>query len=704
MLAVAAVILRLTICASFVDRQIWNEESDIGSASARLQSTWIEKWMAAVPEMMAMKPQDANAVTCPLADASNAVKSPAAEVAEKGTSFQEQRGMPDEEDMRNWSHHFNVNTCDDPVFREAMQGYDTVSFVFGLRVTWDLLEARRKEEEEAMVLQELNMMDELSDDDNDNDDDDDDDVDGGPKMEKKAKEPTADGGDKKGKISAAKAKPSPTKAKSKGRSEKKSSRTIDHSDDDEGDDGSDDMGDFIVGDDGDAEGEGEFDGSERAAEEEEDVVFSSEEEDVASLSDEEDADEEQQQVQEVECYTEEKKEDRIAGKKKRKKGKKENKEKLCKKEAARGDSRHDEDEEDDDLFETQHPPRRKKKLSVFEEDSDENEGEEDQNDENEGDVNALLEYANSNASPPMKKIKRDMLHSFDEEEKKEQERKCQARTSEAADMETDQVSKPPSTPRQKHKRNESLGASSAGSSACMPDIVPGETKIIKFFAGFGDYTGTVISHNPDSDKYLIEYTDGDNDSMTPKQVAKGMKKYKKEEEKKEKENPPPQDRDKLSDDPPNPPKIKRSESVGGVSSAASFATSSTLSGSMLDDIVYGETKIMKRFRNRGDFVGTVMSHDPDSDEYFIGYENGNSDYMTPKQVASGIKKYMKENPPPSDDPNVPAGYWACRGCTLHNSVSRKTCSACKAKRAVADEGVTKRGRGRPVKKKAVRTP
>lgn len=60
--------------------------------------------------------------------------------------------------MRSWSHHFSVDTCDDPVFRAAMQGYDQVSFVFGLEVTWSLIQQRQQEEEEKIAMEELQRV------------------------------------------------------------------------------------------------------------------------------------------------------------------------------------------------------------------------------------------------------------------------------------------------------------------------------------------------------------------------------------------------------------------------------------------------------------------------------------------------------------------------------------------------------------------
>lgn len=52
--------------------------------------------------------------------------------------FKPQHEMPKEEDLNNWSHHFKVDTVEDEYLKKATQGTDLVSFVFGLKVTWDL--------------------------------------------------------------------------------------------------------------------------------------------------------------------------------------------------------------------------------------------------------------------------------------------------------------------------------------------------------------------------------------------------------------------------------------------------------------------------------------------------------------------------------------------------------------------------------------
>lgn len=64
------------------------------------------------------------------------------DINERSEDFQDQIGMPDEENMRHWSHHYSTESVDDPIFRAAMHGYDTVSFVFGLEVTWGLIQGK----------------------------------------------------------------------------------------------------------------------------------------------------------------------------------------------------------------------------------------------------------------------------------------------------------------------------------------------------------------------------------------------------------------------------------------------------------------------------------------------------------------------------------------------------------------------------------
>lgn len=113
--------------------KVWSPGDEIADASRRLQTYWYEKWTDLVPTLMKMKSDDVETSeesSCDPLEASASIRN------ERGDDYQEQIGMPDEEDMRQWSHHHTVDTVDDPVFRAALRGRDTVSFVFGLEVTW----------------------------------------------------------------------------------------------------------------------------------------------------------------------------------------------------------------------------------------------------------------------------------------------------------------------------------------------------------------------------------------------------------------------------------------------------------------------------------------------------------------------------------------------------------------------------------------
>jgi hypothetical protein len=174
-------------------QKIWADEDDeIVMAAKTLQTLWMEKWKDLVPVLMSMKADSSAAgnadETCPIACEEEAMP-----VASRGDDYQEQIGMPDEENMRHWSHHYSVDTVDDPVFRTAMQGCDAVSFVFGLEVTWSLIQERQQAEEERVALEALEDLGEgpaaedeeedLSDDDNEAADDKENDDDGKGEME-----------------------------------------------------------------------------------------------------------------------------------------------------------------------------------------------------------------------------------------------------------------------------------------------------------------------------------------------------------------------------------------------------------------------------------------------------------------------------------------------------------------------------------------
>ena len=136
--------------------KVWEPGDEIADTSRRLQAWWVEKWTELVPLLMRMKADsdEDNENKGDNADsAEDVLEACASGHNERGEDYQEQIGMPDEEDMRKWSHHHNTDTVDDPIFRAAMRGCDAVSFVFGLEVTWSLIQERQQAEEAAMELE-----------------------------------------------------------------------------------------------------------------------------------------------------------------------------------------------------------------------------------------------------------------------------------------------------------------------------------------------------------------------------------------------------------------------------------------------------------------------------------------------------------------------------------------------------------------------
>lgn len=139
--------------------KVWSPGQDIADAARRLQAWWVDEWTGLVPILMTMKADNEEVVKNEGEDLVDPTSTSPSN--ERGEDFQEQIGMPDEEDMRSWSHHYDTDTVDDPVFRAAMRGCDAVSFVFGLEVTWSLIQERLQEEEEREAMKELAALQEL---------------------------------------------------------------------------------------------------------------------------------------------------------------------------------------------------------------------------------------------------------------------------------------------------------------------------------------------------------------------------------------------------------------------------------------------------------------------------------------------------------------------------------------------------------------
>ena len=143
--------------------KVWEAGHELFDASQRLQMWWVQQWTELVPKLMNMTVDcDQDEEECkPAATEGDNDENAAPTVVERGEDYQEQLGMPDEENMRSWSHHHTTDTVDDPIFRAAMHGYDAVSFVFGLEVTWSLIQERQQEEDDRKAAEELEKMEQL---------------------------------------------------------------------------------------------------------------------------------------------------------------------------------------------------------------------------------------------------------------------------------------------------------------------------------------------------------------------------------------------------------------------------------------------------------------------------------------------------------------------------------------------------------------
>ncbi|CAK4415481.1 unnamed protein product [Aphanomyces euteiches] len=72
---------------------------------------------------------------------------------------QPQIGMPAEEDLNNWSHHYSYTTVEDEIMKEAQADQSLVSFIFSCRVDWDLFQERaEKERLEQLAIDKENVL------------------------------------------------------------------------------------------------------------------------------------------------------------------------------------------------------------------------------------------------------------------------------------------------------------------------------------------------------------------------------------------------------------------------------------------------------------------------------------------------------------------------------------------------------------------
>lgn len=68
-----------------------------------------------------------------------------------------QEGCPEEEDFNRWSHHCSAVSTDDECLRRATEGDSSVSFIFGLEINWDLLQARQDAQRESELIRKEQM-------------------------------------------------------------------------------------------------------------------------------------------------------------------------------------------------------------------------------------------------------------------------------------------------------------------------------------------------------------------------------------------------------------------------------------------------------------------------------------------------------------------------------------------------------------------
>lgn len=234
---------------------------------------WIQKWTELVPTLMFMKSDrdnDEKENDSELNTDGECLAAPNHLNNERGEDYQEQIGMPDEENMRSWSHHHKTDTVDDPIFRAAMRGYDQVSFVFGLEVTWSLIQQRQQDEEERQAMLELESMKEMYEafdidtvkeqEDGDDKVENDDDVIATKKSS-----------------AAKKSKKAPTEKKTKACADKKSKARVLDSDEDSDED--DDMKDFIVKEEDEDDGDDDMEHEDVAKEEDNDSSNDEDEDD-----------------------------------------------------------------------------------------------------------------------------------------------------------------------------------------------------------------------------------------------------------------------------------------------------------------------------------------------------------------------------------------------------------------------------------------
>ncbi len=147
-----------------IPEKVWRNEPThpLRIASNNLKRMFDREWAVLVQEVLGLRDSaladlhDAKRKGPIFADEED-LRNYGGEVGNGGKlAFQEQLGMPAEEDLNNWSHHFSTDTVDDEIFQLALAGTGdrVVSFLFGLEVTWSRLQAREAEKAKEAKLVE----------------------------------------------------------------------------------------------------------------------------------------------------------------------------------------------------------------------------------------------------------------------------------------------------------------------------------------------------------------------------------------------------------------------------------------------------------------------------------------------------------------------------------------------------------------------
>ena len=146
-----------TLVAALDKEQVEGGDEAAMPRSTSVNCEFIDRWSSVVPRLASLQPK---AVKVDVKLGKVTKKHEGNEGGEEDSDdeeacdegFVDQEGCPDDTDLKNWSHHTSVCTCDDDLLKRAMGDDETISFVFGLEVNWDLLQSKEEAEREEKEL------------------------------------------------------------------------------------------------------------------------------------------------------------------------------------------------------------------------------------------------------------------------------------------------------------------------------------------------------------------------------------------------------------------------------------------------------------------------------------------------------------------------------------------------------------------------